>query len=78
MLKDSERKGADLASVDYEDIKALEQSVVIPAFPEMYEALKRALKDMDVIDQTCQMAGAHPFTLMRADIEQALAKAEGK
>ena len=46
------------------------------AAPDMYEALKHALSDMDTIDEICRIAGVHKFTMMRSEIEAALTKAQ--
>lgn len=51
---------------------------LISAAPDMYEALKHALSDMDKIDELCKIAGVHKFTMMRREIQSALAKARGE
>jgi hypothetical protein len=53
-------------------------AALIAAAPDMYAALENALRDMDMIDEICTIAGVHKFTLMRADIAAALAKARGE
>lgn len=51
---------------------------LIAAAPEMRETLEKNLRDMDRVDEVCRMAGVHPFTQMRTDIEAAVTKANGK
>ena len=50
---------------------------LIAAAPDLYEASKGALADLDSIDELCRVAGVHPYARMREDLEKALAKAEG-
>lgn len=50
---------------------------LIAAAPIMLEALERALKDMDKIDEACKLAGVHGFDLMRADLLAAIKAAKG-
>lgn len=45
---------------------------------QMREALENALKDMDRIDEVCKLAGVHAFTLMRKELEAALAAERGE
>lgn len=45
---------------------------------QMRKALENALKDMDRIDEVCKLAGVHAFTLMRKELEAALAAERGE
>lgn len=71
-------EGFSICMVQGDSGKPMESNAaLIAAAPDMYEALINALRDMDKIDQVCKMAGVHEFSLMRAEIENTLAKANG-
>lgn len=44
---------------------------------QMFDTLERSLKDMDRIDEVCNLAGVHKFDLMRLDLESAIEAAKG-
>jgi hypothetical protein len=45
-------------------------------FPEMLQALRLALMDVRKMNDALRASKMHPFTLLEADLEQALAAAE--
>ena len=58
--------------------EAIANAALIAAAPDMYAALENALRDMDMIDEVCSLAGVPRFALMREDIATTLAKSRGE
>lgn len=65
---------SEFPSEEYDEANAQ----LIAAAPMMLDALERALSDMDNIDNVCKIAGVHPFSLMRKDLEAAIRAAKGE
>jgi hypothetical protein len=68
----------DIADIRFLGDEQKEVADIIVAAPTMKKCLENNLRDMDKIDELCKIAGVHPYTQMREEMENALKITRGE